>query len=418
MLKQRERGDILQKQAIHVHSEIGRLKKVLLHRPGRELENLMPEYLGRLLFDDIPYLKIAREEHDRFAALLKKHGVKICYLQDIMEETLVDAEVKSRFIHDVLEETAIFTNREKALMTEYLSSLPKREMIEAVMGGVRKTEIETVVGRVRTDFHRGVEQDYPFVMDPMPNLYFTRDPFAAVGDGVTIHPMFSVTRSRETVFAEYIFSYHPLYKNTEIWYDRSEPFSLEGGDLLILNEKTVAVGISQRTTERSIVKFAGRLLSGENRFCKILAFNIPKQRTFMHLDTVFTMVDRNKFTVHPNILHQLDVFIIEQKNGKIVIRLAEGTLADILKEQLELDDVQLIRCGSNSVIDAAREQWNDGSNTLAIAPGKVVVYARNDVTNEILKDAGIKIYELPGSELSRGRGGPRCMSMPLLRGDL
>lgn len=408
----------MQKQAIHVHSEIGRLKKVLLHRPGRELENLMPEYLGRLLFDDIPYLKIAREEHDRFAALLKKHGVKICYLQDIMEETLVDAEVKSRFIHDVLEETAIFTNREKALMTEYLSSLPKREMIEAVMGGVRKTEIETVVGRVRTDFHRGVEQDYPFVMDPMPNLYFTRDPFAAVGDGVTIHPMFSVTRSRETVFAEYIFSYHPLYKNTEIWYDRSEPFSLEGGDLLILNEKTVAVGISQRTTERSIVKFAGRLLSGENRFCKILAFNIPKQRTFMHLDTVFTMVDRNKFTVHPNILHQLDVFIIEQKDGKIIIRLAEGTLADILKEQLELDDVQLIRCGSNSVIDAAREQWNDGSNTLAIAPGKVVVYARNDVTNEILKDAGIKIYELPGSELSRGRGGPRCMSMPLLRGDL
>lgn len=408
----------MQKQAIHVHSEIGRLKKVLLHRPGRELENLMPEYLSRLLFDDIPYLKIAREEHDRFAALLKKHGVKICYLQDIMEETLVDAEVKSRFIHDVLEETAIFTNREKALMTEYLSSLPKREMIEAVMGGVRKTEIETVVGRVRTDFHRGVEQDYPFVMDPMPNLYFTRDPFAAVGDGVTIHPMFSVTRSRETVFAEYIFSYHPLYKNTEIWYDRSEPFSLEGGDLLILNEKTVAVGISQRTTERSIVKFAGRLLSGENRFCKILAFNIPKQRTFMHLDTVFTMVDRNKFTVHPNILHQLDVFIIEQKDGKIIIRLAEGTLADILKEQLELDDVQLIRCGSNSVIDAAREQWNDGSNTLAIAPGKVVVYARNDVTNEILKDAGIKIYELPGSELSRGRGGPRCMSMPLLRGDL
>lgn len=408
----------MQKQAIHVHSEIGRLKKVLLHRPGRELENLMPEYLDRLLFDDIPYLKIAQEEHDHFAALLKKHGVKIYYLQDLMAEALVDDEVKARFIHDVLEETEIFTTREKALMTEYFSALPKKEMIQGVMAGVRKTELEAAMGSMRTDFQRNVAQDYPFVTDPMPNLYFTRDPFAAVGDGVTIHPMFSVTRSRETVFAEFIFSYHPLYKNTKIWYDRAEPFSLEGGDLLILNESTVAVGISQRTKERSITKFAQRLLSEENGFRKILAFNIPKQRTFMHLDTVFTMVDRDKFTVHPNILQQLDVFIIEQKEEKIVIRLAEGTLADILKEQLDLDDVQLIRCGSNSVIDAAREQWNDGSNTLAIAPGKVVVYARNAVTNEILKDAGIKIYELPCSELSRGRGGPRCMSMPLLREDL
>ncbi len=408
----------MQKQAIHVHSEIGKLKRVLLHRPGRELENLMPEYLDRLLFDDIPYLKIAQEEHDHFAALLKKHGVKICYLQDLMAEALVDEEVKARFIHDVLEETEIFTTREKALMTEYFSALPKKEMIQGVMAGVRKTELEAVMGRRPTDFQRNAARDYPFVMDPMPNLYFTRDPFAAVGDGVTIHPMFSVTRSRETVFAEFIFSYHPLYKNTKIWYDRSEPFSLEGGDLLILNESTVAVGISQRTKERSITKFARRLLSEENGFRKILAFNIPKQRTFMHLDTVFTMVDRDKFTVHPNILQQLDVFIIEEKEGKIVIRLAEGSLADILKKQLDLNDVQLIRCGSNSVIDAAREQWNDGSNTLAIAPGKVVVYARNAVTNEILKDAGIKIYELPGSELSRGRGGPRCMSMPLLREDL
>lgn len=408
----------MHKKAIHVHSEIGRLKRVLLHRPGKELENLMPEHLDRLLFDDIPYLKIAQEEHDSFAALLKKHGVKVCYLEDLAEESLVDEEIRARFIHDVLEETDIFTTREKALMTEYLSALPKRKMIESVMAGVRKTEIESVMGHLTRDFQRSVERDYPFVMDPMPNLYFTRDPFASVGDGVTIHPMFSLTRSRETIFAEFIFSHHPLYKNTKIWYDRSEPFSLEGGDLLILNEKTVAVGISQRTKERSIVKFAARLLSEENGFCKILAFNIPKQRTFMHLDTVFTMVDRDKFTVHPNILHQFDIFIIEQKEGKIVIRLAKGTLADVLKEQLELDDVTLIRCGSNSVIDAAREQWNDGSNTLAIAPGKVVVYARNYVTNEILKDAGIKIYELPGSELSRGRGGPRCMSMPLLRDDL
>ena len=160
------------------------------------------------------------------------------------------------------------------------------------------------------------------------------------------------------------------------------------------------------------------MLSDESNFEKILAFNIPKERTFMHLDTVFTMVDHNKFTVHPNILKDMDVFVIERKEGKIRIRMEAGSLADILKKNLELDEVTLIACGSNSVIDAAREQWNDGSNTLAIAPGEVVVYARNYVTNEILKEAGIQIHEIPGSELSRGRGGPRCMSMPLIRADL
>ena len=404
--------------SIRVYSEIGPLKKVMLHRPGRELENLMPEYLDRLLFDDIPYLKVAAEEHDAFADLLREHGAEVVYLEDLAEEALVEEDVKKQFVLDVLNEARISTTREKEIMTEYFLSLPTAKMIEQIMAGVRKSDVEKFEGHSLGDFIRHMRSDYPFVMDPMPNLYFTRDPFASVGNGVTIHRMFSETRNRETVFAEYIFSHHPLYKNTKIWYNRSEDSSLEGGDVLILNKETVAIGISQRTHERSIEKFAERLLSEESDFQKILAFNIPKQRTFMHLDTVFTMVDRDKFTVHPNILKDIDVFVIERIEGKIRIRFENGTLEDILKEHLHLDKVTLIACGSNSVIDAAREQWNDGSNTLAIAPGEVVVYARNHVTNRILEEAGITIHAIPGSELSRGRGGPRCMSMPLIRGDL
>ena len=191
---------------------------------------------------------------------------------------------------------------------------------------------------------------------------------------------------------------------------------IEGGDILILNEKTVTIGISQRTTPQAIEILSRKLLSEENGFEKILAIDIPKLRSFMHLDTVFTMVDRNKFTVHNNISHALRVFVIT-KGGTDGVQIMEeqDSLENILMEHLHLDKVELIKCGGGSVIDAAREQWNDGSNTLAVAPGVVVVYGRNHVTNEILRESGIETLVIPSSELSRGRGGPRCMSMPLVR---
>jgi arginine deiminase len=289
-------------------------------------------------------------------------------------------------------------------------------MILKMMEGIRKTEIKDYKLRNLTDY---LNNDYPFIIDPMPNLYFTRDPFATVGNGVTIHKMRTVTRNRETLFAKYIFNCNPLYKETKLWYDRTEDFSIEGGDVLVLNDKTVAVGISQRTHPNAIEKFANKLLTEESNFDKILAIDIPKQRTFMHLDTVFTMVDYDKFTMHPNIKNDMSVYVLERdKDGKIVISAEIGSLDDILKKHLNLDKIKLIKCGGNSVIDAAREQWNDGSNTLCIAPGEVVVYSRNYVTNQVLQEEGIKTHIMPSSELSRGRGGPRCMSMPLIREDL
>ena len=403
---------------LHNTSEIGRLRKVMLHRPGRELENLMPEYLERLLFDDIPYLKVAQAEHDAFADCLRQNGVEVLYLRDLVAETIADGEVRSALIEQYLQETGLESDRLRDLLRAYFDPMDNRQLVDAMMAGIRKSDVVGVQSGGLSEFRSLHSDDYPFLADPMPNLYFTRDPFATIGTGVSLHKMHTVTRSRETLFGKFIFEYHPIYKNAPKWYDRGEHTSIEGGDILVLSPQVLAVGISQRTQEDSIDKFAKTVLSVSRTFRKVLAFDIPKTRSFMHLDTVFTMVDRDKFTVHPNILQEITVFVMELEGDQIRIREEQGALENILKEHLELDRVTLIKCGSDNVIDAAREQWSDGSNTLAIAPGEVVVYERNYVTNRILEDNGIRIHTIPCSELSRGRGGPRCMSMPFVREDV
>ncbi len=402
---------------IHNTSEIGRLRRVMLHRPGGELENLMPEYLERLLFDDIPYLREAQREHDAFADCLRGQGVEVVYLSDLVAESITDGEVRRDLLRQFLDEADLRSPRLRESLEDYLGALPDREMIAAMMAGVRKSQLRREGVRLG-DYLSDAGDDYPFAVDPLPNLYFTRDPFATIGTGVSIHKMHTPTRNRETLFGKFIFQHHPLYKNAPQWYDRGETSSLEGGDILVLSPQVLAVGISQRTQEDSIDALAETVLSRSKTFKKLLAFNIPKTRSFMHLDTVFTMVDYDKFTVHPNILKEITVFVMElDEGGKMSIRQEDGRLEDILKEHLELDAVKLIPCGQGSEIDAAREQWSDGSNTLAIAPGEVVVYSRNYVTNRSLEEAGVRIHEIPSAELSRGRGGPRCMSMPLWRDD-
>ena len=406
------------KTGLHNTSEIGRLRKVMLHCPGRELENLMPEYLERLLFDDIPYLKAAQAEHDAFAGCLRDNGAEVVYLRDLVAETIVEPEVRQELVEQFLDEAEITGHRIREILRDYFAIMSDEHLVDAMMAGVRKSDVRGFETGKLSDYLSFRSDDYPFIIDPMPNLYFTRDPFATIGTGVSLHRMHTVTRNRETLFGKFIFQYHPLYKDAPKWYDRGESSSLEGGDILILSPEVIAVGISQRTEEDSIDKFAHTVLSISQTFKKILAFDIPKTRSFMHLDTVFTMVDRDKFTVHPNILSEITVFVMELVDGRVRIQEEQGRLEDILKEHLGLDQVTLIKCGSDSPIDAAREQWSDGSNTLAIAPGEVIVYERNYVTNRILEDHGITVHTIPCSELSRGRGGPRCMSMPFVREEL
>ncbi|MDW7669083.1 MAG: arginine deiminase [Bacillota bacterium] len=402
---------------INVTSEIGRLKKVLLHRPGKELENLMPDYLDRLLFDDIPYLKIAQEEHDVFAKVLRDNGVDVVYVEELLKGAIEKEEVKEKLIQEFIREAGIWHEERCKGIKEYLGTLDNTDLIKKMISGIRKTEIKDFTRRGLVDY---LDIDYPFVIDPLPNLYFTRDPFAAIGKGISLHKMRTSTRNRETLFTKYIFNHHPDYANEHVpfWYDRTDKFSLEGGDILILNKNIIGVGISQRTDPTAIEIFAKNVLKADNDFNRILAFDIPKNRSFMHLDTVFTMVDHDKFTIHPNIEKTITIFSLTLDGDNIKIEKEHDRLDYILAKYLELDEVELIRCGGKSPVDAAREQWNDGSNTLAIAPGEVVVYSRNYVTNKMLQDSGVKTHIIPSSELSRGRGGPRCMSMPLVREEI
>lgn len=403
---------------LHNTCEIGPLKKVLLHRPGREIENLMPEHLERLLFDDIPYLKLAQEEHDEFARTLRKCGAEVLYLTDVTAEAIENYDVRSRFIEDYLFEADVGEGRAHDIIREFLSSLGNKQLIEEMIAGVRKSEVKNFEKTRLSDLTSLGGEDYPFLIDPMPNVYFTRDPFAVVGTGVAIHRMHTKTRNRETLFGKYIFEHHPRYKDVPKWYDRCESSSLEGGDIIVLSPEVLAVGISERTHEDSIDKFAQSVLSKSPTFRKVLAINIPKTRALMHLDTVFTMVDVGLFTVHPAILRDLSVYVLELDGDKLKIREEKGRLNDILRRHLELDRAELIECGGGDPIDSAREQWSDASNTLAVAPGEVIVYSRNYVTNRLLEENGVRVHCIPSSELSRGRGGPRCMSMPFVRDDV
>lgn len=402
---------------IQVRSEIGTLEQVLLHRPGAELEQLVPGELERLLFDDIPYLKAAQQEHDAFAALLRQNGTEVLYLEELMAQTLaVDAQVRRRFIRQFIDEGGRIARHYQPALYEYLAALDDRELVRRTMTGVSVEEFlpEGQRGSL-VSLTRG---SHRFVLDPIPNLYFTRDPFACIGHGVSLNAMYSPTRRRETIYGQYILKYHPDYAGqVPFYYRREDPFSIEGGDVLNLSPQVLAVGMSQRTTPEAIEVLARNIFRDETAQIRtILALDIPEVRAFMHLDTVLTQVDRDVFTVHPEILESLRVYRITPGQGeRLQVEERSGTLEEILSDALALSHVKLIRCGGGDRVASEREQWNDGSNTLCIAPGKVVVYDRNYVTNAIFRDNGIEVFEMPSSELSRGRGGPRCMSMPLRR---
>ena len=401
----------MDKRKINVYSEIGKLKTVLIHRPGEEIENLIPEYLERLLFDDIPFLRVARQEHDNFARVLQESGVETLYLEDLVTEAVKESSVKELFLNEVIDECGINEPKIIVPLKNYLYSMTERKMIDKVMAGIRKKEI-------------GIKEnydEYPFIMDPMPNLYFTRDPFACIGNGISLNSMKTKTRRRETMFGKYIFKYHPEFKDsgTKLWYDRNDLYNIEGGDELILSHEVIAIGNSERTDREAIINMAKTIFEKGERFKTILIFNIPKARASMHLDTVFTMIDYDKFTVHPGIEVALRVTAItyDYKNKELILKEEEGSLEKILSFYLN-KQISLIRCGGGDKVISGREQWNDGSNTLAISPGTVITYERNYVTNELLDKNNITVLQIPSGELSRGRGGPRCMSMPFYREDL
>ena len=403
---------------IHVTSEIGKLKTVMLHRPGREIENITPDSMYRLLFDDIPYLPIAQEEHDYFAQTLRDQGIEVLYFEKLAAEALADQDVKEEFVDRMVAESGYAAGLIHDVLKEYLLAMNTQDMVNKIFEGVRREEIDLPHMTLQ---QAAEDTEWPFVMDPMPNAYSTRDPQASIGDGLSINRMTFPARQRESLITEYIIKHHPRFAGqVNVWRDRNHETHIEGGDELVLSDHVFAIGISQRTTADAIEDIAKNLFKKSN-YDTVIAIKIPHNHAMMHLDTVFTMIDYDKFTVHPAILDEnghVDNWVLHPgKDGEITME-HHTDIKEVLKKALNKDDIDLIPTGNGDPIIAAREQWNDGSNTLAIAPGEVVTYNRNYVSNDLLRKHGILVHEVRSSELSRGRGGPRCMSCPIVREDL
>lgn len=404
-----------EKTSLGVFSEVGSLKKVLLHRPGKEMETLTPEVLEALLFEDIPWLKKLREEHDGFADALRNSGSEVFYYSDLLKDVLNSPEVAAESADHLISTGRIPQSRLREEIREQLVSMTSAELADVMINGLRKDAVPHRDDEKRLSWW--IQEDFPFYINPLPNLYFTRDPGAMIGKGLALSAMQTRARSRESFLLDLIRRHHPLFSsiNKKLWYSPDMGDSLEGGDVLVLSDSAIAVGASVRTGSDAIETLAKSLFDSDSGIRDVLVIRIPAARAYMHLDTVFTMVDRDSFTLFPGVADAIRVFRLTPAPGTGVrIREVEG-LETGLAEVLGLPAVRVLNSGGKDRGAAAREQWNDSANTLAVSPGTVITYNRNTASNEALDRAGIKVLEIEGSELVRGRGGPRCMSMPLQR---
>lgn len=399
---------------VQLSSEIGKLNTVILHRPGLELEHLIPPYLEYMLSEDTPHVSMAGKEHDAFANLLTSQGTRVLYLADLFLEVIQNDSVRSSFIEEYCHQSRISSIDLKKAVKQFLSSLNPVKLRDIVLQGVMKRDLQDVAGSC---LPMAIEDEYPFVTDPLCGIYFTRDIGVCIANGMLVSSMSMPFRQRETLLVNYIWQYHPLFRrdHTPKWYQNDLGYGIEGGDILVLSEKVLAIGYSERTSLGAIEALAHVMF--QQGYERIILFHLPKNRRYMHLDVLFTMVDRDAFLITPALASgQFATYeLTPGRDGSILASLKTESVRRILEEALGLDRVRFISVGGGDVIYAPREHWNMGSNVLTIAPGKVIAYDRNDVTNEQLDKNGIKVLTFSGCELSRGRGGPRCMSMPVHR---
>ncbi|MFG2193305.1 arginine deiminase [Streptomyces sp. NPDC048639] len=404
--------------AFHVDSEAGRLRRVILHRPDLELKRLTPSNKDALLFDDLLWVRRARQEHDGFADVLRELGVEVHLFGDLLGESMEIPEAR-RLVLD-----RVFDEKEYGpLATDHLRAafehLPISELVEALIGGMTKREfLERHPEPVSVRFHVMDMDD--FLLAPLPNHLFTRDTSAWVYDGVSINAMRWPARQRETVHAEAIYRHHPLFTQSGAFHVWSEgqgayPSTIEGGDVLVIGNGAVLIGMSERTAPQAVEMLArGLFAAGSAR--TIVALDMPKARAFMHLDTVMTMVDGDTFTQYAG-LGMLRSYTIEPGSGEQELKVTDHPpehMHRAIAAALGLDGINVLTA-TQDVHSAEREQWDDGCNVLAVEPGVVVAYDRNATTNTFLRKHGIEVIEIPGGELGRGRGGPRCMSCPVER---
>jgi arginine deiminase len=405
------------KQPLHIASEVDNLRAVLLHRPGKELESLTPQFLESMLFEDIPYLAQMQIEHDLFAQTLRDNGATVYYLEALLEEVFKDPSIHLATATHLASSSPLFSPSLKKIINKFLTESTPSELVDFCIGGVLKTEVAHLVKEKTLSYF--IKDTFPYYISPLPNLYFTRDPATIVNGGMNINVMKAEYRKRESYLLTLLSNHHPLFSSSHTHADYTQGSSIEGGDILIINEECAVIGSSARTDVWAIESFAHKMMSpienGGEGLKEVLVVQIPFTRAYMHLDTVFTMVSYDKFCLFPLVEPSIKVFSLTiSAKGSLHIR-EQKNLKTALAKALHLPSVDIIRSGGNDSIASSREQWNDSTNTLAVAPGVVVAYRRNVVSNETLTTHGINVIPIKGSELVRGRGGPRCMSMPLYR---
>jgi arginine deiminase len=409
-----------------VASEVGRLRRVILHRPGLELTRLTPANCHALLFDDVLWASRAREEHDAFAAALRAQGVDVLYYGQLLGEALEVPEAREWAIRRILNEETVGPSLVTPL-SDLSHEVDGATLARYWIGGVVREDITNHPGGLLWS----VLADDEFVLAPLPNTLFTRDNSAWLYGGVSLSPMSKPARHRETVHTSVIYRWHPLFADSygradgfQVWLDGTEsaggPATLEGGDILVVDPRTVLVGVSERSTAQAVEVLAARLLAAD-AVDRVIAVELPRSRAFMHLDTVMTMVDHDAFVAYPGLFESVRSYTITVAtptgeptgSGALQVR-ANDTLQEALADALGVDRLRVLTADMDARA-AAREQWDDGNNFLALAPGVVVGYERNERTNAMLTAAGIDVVAVAGSELGRGRGGPRCMSCPVSR---
>lgn len=411
-----------------VGSEVGRLRKVLVHRPGLSLQRLTPSNASQLLFDDVLWVRKAGEQHDAFVALLREREVEVFLLQDLLAETLEHSErAKREILESMVHELTVGVALADELRA-YLSEMTPRLLARHLIGGLARSEIpdldlsRSVTGRMYSD--------RDFVLPPLPNSMFTRDSSCWIYHGVSLNPMYSRVRQLEVLNVGAIYRHHPMFVDAHFafWYPpggRESRFdlddfghaSLEGGDVMPIGNGTVLIGCGERTTPPMVEQIAKALFAAEAAE-RVIACQMTKDRAHMHLDTVFTFLDHDAVTVYPAVVDEIVAFSLRpgDREGEVRVN-REKSFLDAVTDALDLGTLRIVTTGGDEY-QAEREQWDDGNNVVALEPGVVVGYSKNEYTNRKLRQAGIEVLEIDGSELGRGRGGGHCLTCPLLRDPL
>lgn len=399
----------------HVDSEVGKLRKVLVHSPGLEHRRLTPTNAGELLFDDVMWVKRAIAEHKEFCSLLRDRGIEVFDTEDLLAETLDISEARRWVLSRVLNERNVGANLARR-RSEWAVQASSREVADYLIGGVVKADLTEGEGLTYTSSHQA-----DMLLPPLPNFIFQRDPSCWIYDGYTLNPMSKAARRPETAFMQAIYRWHPMFADQDIpiWHGGVDEdwgrATIEGGDVMPIGNGAVMIGMGERTAPQAVTMVARELFKAGSATL-VLAVMLPKSRHYMHLDTVMTLVDRDAVTIFPEIVEGARVWAIRPGPDPDVplVEPFGGGVIDALEHALGVSEMRVVATGGDP-FESQREQWNDGNNVLALEPGVVVAYDRNDDTNARLRQAGIEVLEVPGSEIGRGRGGAHCLTCPIER---